>query len=151
MKPWMLDEEISIVEQLLEDDMVVFEWGRGGSTVTWAPLVKKWYTVENDKEWYDKVKNNSPENVVIFFCDNEEYYKKPLEIDEHIDFYIIDGRYRFKCRDVAYELLEVGDKIIVHDSIRYEPDERLEYKDLHPGLEKGNHKGLRLYKKVESK
>lgn len=73
----MSDIEASYLEDLYNKTDVVFEWGSGWSTLYFKDFVRKYYSVEHDKSWYNLISNeiwkSSDENT-------ELYFKSPHEI-----------------------------------------------------------------------
>lgn len=136
MKPYMTDDEIVIIDNLLKKEWTVFEWGSGGSTLRWRPKVKEWISIDHDKAWAAK-------SGAIFEENEENYIKFPETIGKRIDLFIVDGILREQCLETASKFPGIT---LEHDSIRTEPSPFWRYYvDLAQGLRKGNHKGLRLY------
>ena len=54
---WMHEEEKAVIEKYLNPDVTMMEWGSGGSTIEFSKQVKKYYSVEHNWEWYNKVNN----------------------------------------------------------------------------------------------
>ena len=54
-KPWITFSSIEFLEKILTKDMIVYEYGTGGSTLFFAKRAKKVYSVEHDKEWFERV------------------------------------------------------------------------------------------------
>lgn len=53
--PWISFAAISFLEKILNKDMMVFEYGTGGSTMFFANRVKRVVSVEHDPAWYRRV------------------------------------------------------------------------------------------------
>lgn len=53
--PWMNFNVISFLEKYLRNDMQVFEWGSGNSTVFLSQRVNHVISIEHNKEWYYKI------------------------------------------------------------------------------------------------
>src|SRR4051812_37225534 len=49
--PWMTFGAIEFLQRALREDMVVFEYGSGGSTLFFANRVRRLVTIEHDPEW----------------------------------------------------------------------------------------------------
>lgn len=64
----MSEEEIALIERYLKNDFSMLEYGSGGSTLRFSPLVKKYYSIESDKEWADKVMQENPPNVNLLLA-----------------------------------------------------------------------------------
>jgi precorrin-6B methylase 2 len=50
--PWMTFEAIDFLNKNIHKDMVVFEYGSGGSSIYFSKHAKQVYSVEHDKEWF---------------------------------------------------------------------------------------------------
>lgn len=53
--PWVVYEAKVWLDNFLKEDMIVFEWGSGGSTLYFCKQVKKIISVEHNKEWFNQV------------------------------------------------------------------------------------------------
>ncbi len=56
--PWLSFPSIKPIEEIQEPEMVLFEYGPGGSTLLWTSRIKKPASVEHDAEWYHRLKND---------------------------------------------------------------------------------------------
>ena len=54
--PWMTFGAINFLKEQAAEDMQVFEYGSGSSTLFWAKRVKHVYSIEHDLDWSKKVK-----------------------------------------------------------------------------------------------
>ena len=54
--PWINFPAIDFLQKIANPTMKVFEYGSGGSTLFWARRVDKVYSIEHDKKWTEKVK-----------------------------------------------------------------------------------------------
>ena len=55
INPWMSRDEIGMIEGYLKPSFKMLEYGSGGSTLYFSRLVKEYYSVEHDVEWYEKI------------------------------------------------------------------------------------------------
>lgn len=53
--PWLVFTSIKFLRNYLQKDMIVFEYGSGGSTEFLRKRVRLVISIEHDKEWYEKV------------------------------------------------------------------------------------------------
>ena len=53
--PWISFAAVDFLENVLNGNMVVFEYGAGGSTLFFAKRVKRVVSVEHDPGWYREV------------------------------------------------------------------------------------------------
>jgi len=53
--PWIAFDARKFLERIIRKDMIVYEYGSGGSTVFFARRVRKVISTEHNKDWYGKV------------------------------------------------------------------------------------------------
>ena len=53
--PWITFEAFKWLEKYLKSDMIVFEYGSGGSTLFFQKYVKKIISIEHNRIWYKKM------------------------------------------------------------------------------------------------
>jgi precorrin-6B methylase 2 len=102
----------------LNKDIKVFEYGSGNSTLFLESRVKNIKSVEHDKTWYNKMKQNL-KNAQLIYKDLEDKYEEIiLEMNDNFDLIIIDGRKRVKCIKNSIHKLNYNGVIILDDSQR---------------------------------
>ena len=69
----MTKKEVSKAEEYINGKDKVLEWGSGGSTLYFPPMVKKYVSIEHDVNWYEKLKFDINDNV--------EYHHAPIDIE----------------------------------------------------------------------
>ena len=71
METWMHLKEKELITKHFSPEKVMLEWGSGGSTLEFSKSLKKYYSVEHNKEWYEKVlseiKNQNLNNISYNF------------------------------------------------------------------------------------
>jgi hypothetical protein len=90
--PWITFGAIRFLKRLLTKEMVVYEFGSGGSTLFFANRVKRVYSVEHDEKWFQKltaaVKKEGYLNwsgqVIKPTIDDEFSNKNPSDPDAYI-------------------------------------------------------------------
>lgn len=129
---WMHDRERELIEKYLTPDSVMFEWGSGGSTQHFSKLVKRIYSIENNKEWYSKVSETLQEvdNATLYYIPGEpsstfyhqstyEDYREYIDAievpNEQFDLILVDGRARRLCAYKALEYLKQDGVLVIHD------------------------------------
>jgi hypothetical protein len=58
MKPWMSQAEIRMIERYLAPNYTALEYGSGGSTVHFSKLVREYYSIEHNRDWYERTKKH---------------------------------------------------------------------------------------------
>ncbi len=91
----------------------VFEYGTGFSTLWWAEKKVNYYGVEDNKEWYERVKKFN----VQYKPDYKEYISSIYAADvKGFDVIVIDGQVRFDCVKPAFDKLKDNGIIIFDNS-----------------------------------
>lgn len=125
-------DEVDFLRKNLRLCDTVLEYGSGGSTLEIAKHVKQLYSIEHNKEWYDKVKALMPNNVGLHYEprnkqeksghdgtleDYKNYVNAPFFFlpDILYDVIFIDGRARVACAKCAVSLLKPDGIILIHD------------------------------------
>tara|TARA_R100000789_G_scaffold80476_1_gene75683 strand:+ start:33 stop:764 length:732 start_codon:yes stop_codon:yes gene_type:complete len=124
--PWMTYPFINFLEPRLMRSFKIFEYGSGNSTKFFSSKVGYIYSVEHDRAWFEKIKNNLGENVELR---HEEliyggaYSQKALTIKEKFDIIIVDGRDRVNCCKNSLEALNDQGVVVLDNSNRpnYKP------------------------------
>lgn len=118
--PWLTYPATAFLKQRLQQELFVFEYGAGGSTLFFAQRVNEIHSVEHQPEWYHQIQTKSKENVFIYLTEldyNGNYHKFPLNLQKfHV--ILIDGRDRVRCCQVAPKALRPDGVIILDDSQR---------------------------------
>jgi hypothetical protein len=132
-KPWMLDREIQIIEEVLRKlkPKKCLEWGSGYSTLFFPKRVRgitKWISIDHDKDWFTKIyEQNDSSNIELYHVppnnfpwtdenndgsvsDLRDYIDFPERFGK-FDFILVDGRARKQCLIKAREI--INDKGIV--------------------------------------
>src|SRR5574343_644360 len=108
----MTQPEISLLTGILKPEHTMLEWGCGGSTLHFNQFVKEYYSVEHNKEWFEKISKLAGQNVKMFHVPPEfphsgfdpakrgqfiSYVNFPLTLGKKFDRILIDGRDRLNC------------------------------------------------------
>jgi precorrin-6B methylase 2 len=121
--PWYTYPAISFLENRIDKNMEIFEFGCGNSTLWWAAKGKSVIAIEHDQNWVIKMKERLPTNAKIEFCElttNGEYCRKTTEYTNKFDIILVDGRDRVNCIKNCMQALKPGGVIILDDSHREE-------------------------------
>jgi hypothetical protein len=107
--PWYTYPAIEYLSHFDFSARKVFEYGSGNSSLWWASRCKSLVSIENDKVWYDKIKQGSAAltNFDYRFEDDKLKYARQDKISDS-DIVIIDGFYRPECADYFLEQNKLG-------------------------------------------
>jgi predicted O-methyltransferase YrrM len=121
--PWLTSSAVSILSTYLKNSDIALEWGSGRSTVWFAERVKHLVSVEDNHEWYQRVKekldylklNNTK---YLLATDRESYIGAADQFQENsLDFVLVDGRdYRSTCAVKAVNKVRTGGIIVVDNA-----------------------------------
>ena len=98
--PWYTYPAIEYLASLDLSGMKVLEYGSGNSSLWWAERCKELVSVENDRAWYENIKNSAPVEKpfsYLFETSEQPYVRQPCL--EGADIVIVDGVYRPRCID----------------------------------------------------
>ena len=121
--PWITYPAIDFIDSRLNKNMDLFEFGGGNSTLYFSKKVNYVTTVENDPDWYNKIRTHVPNNVNIIYeklIYNGNYCKTAMNSKKMYDIIIIDGRDRVNCIINSINSLKENGVIILDDSQREE-------------------------------
>ncbi len=115
--PWYTYPAIEYIKQLDLSDKVVFEYGSGSSTRFWAGRCKKLISVEDNQNWYSKIKGLVTGNVEYHLLEeSQEYINFINKYAFAFDIIIIDGSHRHECAAEALGKLRDDGFIILDNS-----------------------------------
>jgi predicted O-methyltransferase YrrM len=121
--PWLGYRAIQRLDQLIEPDWKMIEFGSGLSTVWFSRRCHKVVSVEDCEEWYDKVKQDLSRheitNVDYLFKTKNDYSSLPEYADEQFDLILVDGSDRGKCAATAVKRLKPGGYIYLDNSDKH--------------------------------
>lgn len=101
--PWIPYDAKKFLKSYLNKEMLVFEFGSGGSTLFFSKRVKKVISVEHDKNWFNlisnEIKNNNFNNIEYNFINKMDKYHKIIHKypNNFFDLIFIDGGIRNLC------------------------------------------------------
>lgn len=121
--PWYTYSFINFIEDRIQKDFEVFEYGSGNSTLWWANRVEMVDSVESDKKWFEQIKSQMPQNVNLNYeaCEDNEngkYAKKVLNSGNKYNLIIVDGKDRNNCIHYSISALKNNGVIILDNSNR---------------------------------
>lgn len=134
--PWLASPAVSMLEDLLEEQDRVLEWGSGDSTIWFAERSREVVSIEHKPEWYENVlercRSEHVGNVRILLRRIERphdthdpehpYVQAPVKCSQGaFDLILVDGRLREYCARAAPDWLKPGGILIIDDAERYFP------------------------------
>ena len=114
--PWYTYPAIEYIKQLDLTNKTVFEWGGGYSSLFYAKRAAKVFSVEDDKDWFEKIASKKPSNLEMFYAKDEMYVSKISEIGIKFDIIVIDAQHRYKCAVESINFLKDGGLIVLDNS-----------------------------------
>ena len=128
--PWMNYSVVAFLRERLTRDLTLFEFGSGFSTYFYAGLAKEVLSVEYNRDWYEKIGADLPDNVSLMFrewdCDGD-YCRAALASERLFDVIVIDGRDRVNCARNALDALNDRGVILFDDTQREEYRDGIQY------------------------
>lgn len=149
--PWMNFDVCEWLRSYLTSDMILFEWGSGGSTLFYSKLVNYVISIEYDREYYDFVLKQlqGKENVELLLVPAQKTGKyksfSPITLGSYFDNYVkaidkypdgyfdvivVDGRQRNECFKRALKKVK-PEGIIVFDNFEREIYQKSQH---YPGI-----------------
>ena len=118
--PWLSLPFVHFLEPKLKDNMQMFEYGAGYSTLYFKERVGLIHGVEHDKGWLDQIADHlNSSNVEIQYKSLDEGYVKAIaQSGIKYDLIIVDGRMREQCALFAADYLSEQGVLILDDSER---------------------------------
>ncbi len=119
--PWYSYSVIDFLNEKLTQEMSVFEFGCGYSTLFYAKRCGRVYSVDTKKDWIIKIENEllitKYTNAEIFLIENN-FSESIDKVEEKFDIIAIDSEDRFACSITAYYNLTKNGIIILDNSER---------------------------------
>lgn len=124
--PWYTYPAIEYIKQMDFSDKSIFEFGSGNSTIFWAKRCKKAVSIEDNKDWFEKVMPSLPANVEYKLVpEKADYVNSINHFAEGFDIIIIDGNHRYECTAEALKKLNSDGIIILDNSDWHENSAKL--------------------------
>lgn len=122
--PWISYAAIDFLEDWLAPEMTVCEFGSGGSTCFFARRVSWVYSIEDNAEWYVRVKDKLEEkglnNVTLMHCPFDFKNPRGFENSDYLNS-MPDGDLDVIVIDSSEEWTPVRPMIFAHAEIRIKP------------------------------
>lgn len=115
--PWYTYSAIEFLNQIDFSQKKIFEYGSGFSSIYWAKRAKSVVSVDDNREWFEKISRKKLKNQNIYLKSNKsEYINSVGSFKKTFDVIIIDGNYRKECAKKAIKVLRKGGFIILDNS-----------------------------------
>ena len=121
--PWYTYPAIEYLDNFNLTNLSVLEYGSGNSSLYYLRKGATVTSVEDDKDWYDKIKCEVIQDGFTYvFAPSESEYVQRSEIDS-ADIIVIDGSYRTDCANFTISKIKEGSSqpsmVILDNSDRY--------------------------------
>ena len=119
--------EKQFIKEFISPDVVMLEFGGGGSTLEFGKVCKRYYSIEGDRLWFEMVRRETAElpNVHLYFVphgvahtdsyDPVSYAEFSMNLNERFDVVLIDGADRALCGECIHDTLDEKCAVFVHD------------------------------------
>jgi hypothetical protein len=101
LMPWIAYRAIDELDNLIQKDWKILEFGSGMSTVWLAQRCELVRSIEHDRAWYEKVSEIIEEkkiaNIIYEYREPDRYTDLSAFEDNYFDFVLIDGLQRSEC------------------------------------------------------
>jgi precorrin-6B methylase 2 len=134
--PWLTYPAIEFLKSRLNEDLTLFEYGCGFSTKWYCTKVKEVTSVENNREWAERVQESLPKNGKVLFKEDQNEFVKAIEQAGRVDVIVVDGMAREECYRRATSFLTPRGIIIADNS------EREDFADSWPKLQEDGFKKI---------
>lgn len=118
---WLTYPCLRFLEDRLQPEFRIFEYGSGNSTLFFARRVDQVVSVEHDEKWYESVSKRVPVNAYVHLSTDPSgpsYTRAPGQAQGPFDVILVDGRNRAGCLRAAPEWLSPGGVLILDDAER---------------------------------
>jgi len=119
--PWLNYPVIHFLDNRLNEEMSMFEYGSGASTIWYAQRTRQVLSCENDEVWFTKVEKmtaTQPNVQVKLATEKQAYVQEILNYKQAFDVIIIDGRWRNQCAQNCLAALKPNGVVIFDNSER---------------------------------
>ena len=119
--PWLTYGSIRYLKCALPPDARVFEFGGGMSTLWFENRFAEVHTVEDNPQWYHKLRN-AVHNAKVSFCQDEAYVRSIEQFPKnYFDLIVVDGiPDRMSCFHCAEPYLKRGGLFVIDDTDKFQ-------------------------------
>ena len=119
--PWYTYPAIDFLCQRDFRDKIILEFGGGQSTLWWASRAKFVLSIEEDPDWFYRIRNQAPGNVELHnIAGDMDSIEKLIETrGMKFDVIIIDGNLRGSLVGLSFRYLAPDGAVIIDNSDGY--------------------------------
>ena len=126
--PWLTYPFIDFITPRLSNQLTIFEFGAGNSTLFFAKKVREIFSVEHNKDWYDRISELAKGNVNLIYKEVDDEYPKAIRgLNKKFDIIIVDAEERVNCVKNSLTALTESGVIVLDDSERSEYKEGIDF------------------------
>lgn len=125
--PWMNHAVVKLLDDRLNRNMQLFEYGCGYSTLFYAKRTERVISVDHNVSWADLMNDKLPHNADVMVKPRSEYAGSIHTVDQTFDVVIVDGIDRVNCILNGLKCLNETGVLVLDDSSRKEYREGAEY------------------------
>lgn len=113
---WLPYSLLRFFDDRLTHDMTVLEFGSGASSQYFSRKVKYIVSIENDRDWYNKLLADKPENLTLILAETRDSYINIQQQDMRFDLVLVDGEFREECLFKSIKYLSERGVILLDDT-----------------------------------
>ena len=113
--PWYTYPAIEYLKGLDFSNSEILEFGSGSSSIWWSQRAESVLAVENNREWYEKIRESNNDKLKVVLAESERDYLAAGK-GKNFDVIVIDGVYRQQCVEVVSEALSENGLVILDNS-----------------------------------
>lgn len=115
-QPWYTYPAIRALDHILQPEFRVFEFGGGLSTQYYERRCAEVHTVEDNQEWFARIKKRTSK-AMVYYLTGQLYVDKINEFPEgYFDLIAVDGSNRLACFLAANARLRRGGYLVLDDT-----------------------------------
>ena len=122
--PWYTYPAIEFLDNLSTEHLSLFEYGSGNSSIWWARRVSHIVSIEHDRSWYERVKQETrAQNFEYMWSEDDDRYEQQIgRYSKRFDIIVIDGIHRIGCARYALEHIKTfGGMMLILDNSDWYP------------------------------
>jgi hypothetical protein len=122
--PWYTYPAIDFLAQRKFEGRTVLEFGGGQSTLWWSKRAQRVLTIEENSDWYERLRCQIGSNVALHYCPADRVTRTITPIKNLIDDYkirafdviIVDGHLRRELTALAFSYMSPQGAILLDNS-----------------------------------